>query len=184
MYSLGRREDQSPINLLSTSLPTTVSGSQPQNSKPGCVKDQKIKMATPLKIFKTDRFVCTLETLIPVVKRYFPWFSLRIEMFFFTADSTFFSSGQARGRTANTWVEGRVQGGKQQVSDENALKKEQDVKTTRMSRGEVKLQLVASSVKGLWAKRLLWFPYQIDYVWIKQIKSKYQRNRFLIRSLK
>ena len=48
----------------------------------------------------------------------------------------------------------------------------------------VKLQLGASSVKGLWAKRLLWFPYQIDYVWIKQIKSKYQRNRFLIRSLK
>ena len=71
MYSLGRREDQSPINLLSTSLPTTVSGSQPQKSKPGCVKDQKIKMATPLKIFKTDRFVCTLETLTPVVKNIF-----------------------------------------------------------------------------------------------------------------
>ena len=142
MYSLGRREDQSPINLLSTSLPTTVSGSQPQNSKPGCVKDQKIKMATPLKIFKTDRFVCTLETLTPVVKTYFPWFSLRIEMFFFTADSKFFGPGQARGRTANTWVEGRVQGGKQQVSDENALKKKQDVKTTRMSiKGEVKCKV-------------------------------------------
>ena len=107
---------------------------------------------------------------------------------FFTVDSTFFVSGQARGRTANTWVEGRVQGGKQQVSDENAMKEEQDVKKQQQGclgvKLSVKLQLGASSVKGLWAKRLLWFPYQIDYVWIKQIKSKYQRNRFLIPSLK
>ena len=34
-----------------------------------------------------------------------------------------------------------MQGGKQQVSDENALKKEQDVKTTRVSRGEVKCKI-------------------------------------------
>ena len=183
MYSLGRREDQSPINLLSTSLPTTVSGSQPQNSKPGCVKDQKIKMATPLKIFKTDRFVCTLETLTPVVKTYFPWFSLRIE-FFLRQTLNFLPQGKREEERPTPESRGACKEANNKWAIRMQWKKEQDVKGCLRVKLSVKLQLGASSVKGLWAKRLLWFPYQIDYVWIKQIKSKYQRNRFLIRSLK
>ena len=46
-----------------------------------------------------------------------------------------------------------MQGGKQQVSDENAMKEEQDVKKQQQGclgvKLSVKLQLGASSVKGL-----------------------------------